>query len=69
VYEVADGHPKLEAMVRTATWAATAERSAGYIKEQKIAQTVHEIAEQNVLVDINECTIPAPCVFLFAQTL
>jgi hypothetical protein len=31
VYEVDDGHPKLEAMVSTATWAATAERSAGYI--------------------------------------
>jgi hypothetical protein len=45
VYEVDDGHPKLEAMVHTAAWAATAERSAGYIKEQKIVQPVHEIAE------------------------
>lgn len=38
-YEIDDGHPELESMVSTAPLAATAERFAGYIKEQKIAQS------------------------------
>ncbi|KAK1600870.1 hypothetical protein QYE76_016491 [Lolium multiflorum] len=38
-YEIDEAHPELEAMVSTAPLAATAEKFAGYVKEQKIAQS------------------------------
>ncbi|KAL5216521.1 hypothetical protein ABZP36_007922 [Zizania latifolia] len=38
-YEIGDGNPHLQAMVSTASLAATAEKFAEYIKEQKAAQT------------------------------
>ncbi len=37
-YEIGDEHPELQAMVSTASLAATAEKFAEYIKTQKVAQ-------------------------------
>ncbi|BAF15634.1 Os04g0593400 [Oryza sativa Japonica Group] len=37
-YEIGDEHPELQAMVSTASLAATAEKFAEYIKKQKVAQ-------------------------------
>uniref|UniRef100_A0ACD5UU04 Uncharacterized protein n=1 Tax=Avena sativa TaxID=4498 RepID=A0ACD5UU04_AVESA len=38
-YEVDEAHPELEAMVSTGPLAETAEKFAGYIKAQKVAQS------------------------------
>jgi hypothetical protein len=38
-YEIDEAHPELEAMVSTAPLAATAEKFAGYVKAQKVAQS------------------------------